>query len=166
MLWDRWRLASGRARRLQLAELLPAVGLDTELVLDLKGWSTRLSTRVADEAAPRVAAGGRVTVCSRTWRLLEPFAGVRGIRVVHSVGSPRQLERLRRRFAGQRLEGVSIHERLLDAETARELRALTGTVLSWPVNSAARAQELVALGVSGLISDRPHELQPAAAAAR
>ena len=125
----------------------------------------RLSARVAEALGPRLAAGGPVTVCSRGWRLLEPFRAVRGVRVVHSVGSARQLARLRRRFGGRGLEGVSIHERLLDAETAHELRALTGTILSWPVNTAARAQELVALGVSGLISDRPHELHAATAEA-
>jgi glycerophosphoryl diester phosphodiesterase len=81
------------------------------------------------------------------------------------VGSARQLARLRRRFSGKALDGVSIHERLLDAETARELRAMTGTILTWPVNTAARAQELAALGVSGLISDRPGELHAAVSGA-
>ena len=165
VLWDRWRLANPFARRLLLGELLPALRLETELVLDLKGRSTRLSARVAEALVPRLAAGGAVAVCSRSWRLLEPFRAVPAVRVVHSVGSERQLTRLRRRFSGKALDGVSIHERLLDAETARELRAMTGTILTWPVNTAARAQELAALGVSGLISDRPGDLHAAVAGA-
>jgi glycerophosphoryl diester phosphodiesterase len=163
LLWDRWTLANPFARRLLLAELLPSVGLATELVLDLKGWRTRLSARVAEALVPRVAAGGATTVCSRSWRLLEPFRATRGIRVVHSVGSERQLARLRRRFSGPGLEGVSIHERLVDADTARDLRAMTGTILAWPVNTTARARELAALGVTGLITDRPGDIQAAAA---
>ena len=166
LLWDRWTLANPFSRRLVLAELLPVVGRETELVLDLKGWSTRLSERVAAALEPRVAAGGATTVCSRSWRLLEPFRAARGIRVAHSVGSERQLARLRRRFAGDGLDGVSIHERLLDAGTVRDLQAISRTILAWPVNTAARARELTALGVTGLISDRPCELHAALAAAK
>ena len=78
----------------------------------------------------------------------------------------RLLAALRRRlpWLGDRLDGVSIHERLLDAGTVRDLQAISRTILAWPVNTAARARELTALGVSGLISDRPAELHAALAA--
>jgi len=155
ILWDRWTLANPFARRLVLGELLEAVGARTELVLDLKGRNNALPGRVLEAIAPLVRRGSPVTICARSWPLLEPFEGVEGVRRVHSVGSARQLARLRRLVAGRRLEGVSIHERLLDSRSVRELRELADVIMTWPVNTPERARELAAFGVDGLISDRP-----------
>ena len=155
LLWDRWRLANPFRRRHVLAELLAAVEGRTELVLDLKGRDPLLATEVLDALAPRLRARGRTTVCARHWPLLEELEGVRGIRLVHSVGSARQLRRLLRRHRGRRLEGVTIHERLLDSRTVRELHELADVIFAWPVNTLERAQELIRLEVEGLISDRP-----------
>jgi glycerophosphoryl diester phosphodiesterase len=131
-------------------------------VLDLKGRDRRLSGLVLDALAPRLEAGARDAVCARSWPLLDAFAGVAGLRRIHSVGSARQLARLRRRLAGRRIEGVSIHERLLDSRTVRELRELADVVFTWPVNTVERARELLDCGVDGLISDRPALVQPVA----
>ncbi len=147
IFWDRWRLASPLVRHLTLMELLAAVDAGTELMLDLKGRDLRL----AHDVLAVLPTDRRVTVCSRTWRLLEPFAGLEHVRVVHSVGSTRQLRALLRRFPS--LDGVSIHERLLDARTAAELRDRAAVVMSWPVSTLQRAGELAALGVDGLISN-------------
>ena len=93
----------------------------TELMLDLKGRDARLARRVAGAlAGPRPP---RITVCSRNWALLGRSARLAGVRLVHSVGSRRQLRALRRRFAGRRLAGISIHRDLLDAGTVADLRA-------------------------------------------
>jgi glycerophosphoryl diester phosphodiesterase len=149
ILWDRWELANPRTPRLPLRDLLDAADARTELLLDLKGRNPRLSELVLAELR-----GGRpVTVCARSWRLLGPFAGREDVTVVHSVGSRRELRRLLRRFGDRRLDGVSVHERLLDAPTAAELRRVAGLVMSWPVNSVQRARELTSLGVEGLITD-------------
>jgi len=158
ILWDRWRLASPFAPRLLLQDLL-AVPSASELMLDLKGRDPRLASEVLELLRPHLTTR-RVTVCSRSWRLLEPFADVAGVAVVHSVGSRRQLRALRRRFSGASLDGVSIHERLLDLETVRELRGLARVVLTWPVKTIGRARELAAWGVDGMISE---ELELAAA---
>jgi glycerophosphoryl diester phosphodiesterase len=155
ILWDRWKLASPWARRLLVPELLRAVTPATELVLDLKGRDRRLAERVLAALAPRLAEGHGVTICARSWPLLEPFAGVERVRIVHSVGSARQLARLRRRLDGRRIQGISIHERLLDSHRVRELREVADLVLTWPVNTVERARELASWGVDGLISDRP-----------
>jgi glycerophosphoryl diester phosphodiesterase len=154
ILWDRWRLANPFCPRLALAELLAAVD-GTELVLDLKGRDPRLAEKAVEALAPRLRAGGRTMVCARHWPLLEELEGVRGLRLVHSVGSARQLRRLLRRHRGRRLEGVTIHERLLDSRTVKELHELADVILTWPVNTLERAQELIRLEVEGLISDRP-----------
>jgi glycerophosphoryl diester phosphodiesterase len=166
VLWDRWTLANPFARRLLLEELLEEAAPHTELMLDLKGRDLRLSQRLV--AALRAAPERRRTsVCSRSWRLLEPFAGEPAVRVVHSVGSAGQLRSLLR-FPPASLQGISIHERLLSAQVVEELRRRAELVVSWPVNTIARARELAAWGVHGMISDRPDlalELAGASAAA-
>jgi glycerophosphoryl diester phosphodiesterase len=160
VLWDRWRLANPFAARLLLAELLDAAGPQTELALDLKGRDRRLALGVLDALRPWLEAGTAATICARSWPLLEPFRDVDGVRRVHSVGTARQLVRLRRQASGTRLDGISIHERLLDSRRVQELRELADVIMTWPVNSLERAQELVACGVDGLISDRPGLLLP------
>ncbi len=149
ILWDRWELAAPWAPRMLLDELLGAAGPGTELMLDLKGHDRRLPERVLGALAT-ARRDGRITVCSQDWRLLEPFATRPGIRVVHSVGNPRQLARLRRRDGA--LAGVSIHQRLLDAAVVEELRRRAALILSWPVESVAEARRLAGWGVHGLIS--------------
>jgi glycerophosphoryl diester phosphodiesterase len=161
LLWDRWKLANPFAPRLLVAELLAALDGRSELVLDLKGRQARLSTELLETLRPSLAAGHELTICARHWPLLDPFDGVAGVRVVHSVGSWRDLRRLRRRLGGKQIDAVTIHERLLDAPTVRNLREIADTVVTWPVNTVERAQELVRWGVDGLITDRPSLLQPA-----
>jgi hypothetical protein len=156
ILWDRWKLASPRAARLLVDELLGAAG-SAPLMLDLKGRDVALATHVASALARRDQAAP-ITVCARNWALLEPLDGLAGVRLVHSVGSARQLAALRRRGTARPLAGVSIHRRLLDAATVRELRARTELLLSWPVDTAEQARQLASWGVQGLISSRYAEL--------
>jgi len=152
ILWDRWYVRRPGRPRLELAALLAAAAPDTALMLDLKGVDPRLPRRVAAELA-RVRPGVPVTVCARRWRLLEPLDGMAGVRIVHSVGSRRQLRALRRRFRGRRLGGVSIHRRLLDAATVADLRRRADLVLTWPVTTAEDARRLGAWGVDGVIRE-------------
>lgn len=153
ILWDRWRLANPFAPRLQLRELLDGAQADTALLLDVKGRDRRLGELVLD------ALGGRhVTICARSPRLLEPFAGLEHVRVFQSLGSRRQLEAHLRNAGTRRLDGVSIHERLLDERVVAELRRHGTTVITWPVNTLRRAHELTRIGVHGLISDDPAAL--------
>ena len=153
VLWDRWALANPFAPRLLLRELLETVGDATQLMLDLKGRDARLSARVL--RALRDVEPRQTIVCSRSWHLLEPFRGAPAIRVLHSVGSRRQLSALLRGFPAGTLQGVSIHARLLDQTVVDKVRERAELVFSWPVNTLVRARELAAWGVSGMISDRP-----------
>jgi glycerophosphoryl diester phosphodiesterase len=151
VLWDRWTLAPPWAPRLRLERLLATTGPHTELMLDLKGRDRRLPALVAaalGEHAPDAA----VTVCARHWPLLALVPGVPG---VPSVGARRQLERLRRRFDGRRLHGISIHRKLLDARTVADLRRRADVVMTWPVQTREDVRELVGWGVQGLITESP-----------
>jgi Glycerophosphoryl diester phosphodiesterase family len=157
ILWDRWQLAAPWRRRLVLSELLEATAAETELMLDLKGSRLRVAEKTVEAIRPYLG-NRRFTVCSREWRLLEPFAGLR-VRRLHSIGDERELERFLDRFSSERLEGVSIHERLLGPESVASLRSIADILLTWTVNRPARAQELVRLGVDGLITDDVAALQ-------
>ena len=122
-------------------------------MLDLKGRNERLATRVLATLGPYLSRR-RFTVCARQWSMLDTFAS-HPVRRVHSVGNARQLRRLLRRFADERIQGVSIHEALLDRESVPALRAIADLVMTWPVNQPERARELLQLGVNGLITDDP-----------
>jgi hypothetical protein len=164
VLWDRWYLAPGWRPRLELGELLAAVAPGTELMLDLKGFDARLSRHLR-RALAGPARTLRVTVCARHWRLLEPLRGLPGVRLVHSVGSRRQLRALRRSFAGRRLGGVSIHRELLDARTVADLRSRADLLITWPVSTPDEARRLGGWGVDGVITERFEALVPALAEA-
>ena len=99
-----------------------------------------------------------MTVCARSRRLLQPLVGLEHVRLFQSVGSRRQLRTLLRTADGLTLDGVSVHERLLDERVVEALRGCGAIVMSWPVNSLERARELARLGIHGLISDDPAAL--------
>jgi glycerophosphoryl diester phosphodiesterase len=151
ILWDRWRLELPWRPRLTLVDLLEETAPQTELMLDLKGRRRRVSDETLHSIEPYLGMR-RFTICARRWELLEPFAG-RPVRRFYSIGTSRQLRCFLERFASERLDGVSIHERLLQAQSLTSLRAIAGIVMTWPVNGPGRAQELVRLGVDGLITD-------------
>jgi glycerophosphoryl diester phosphodiesterase len=151
ILWDRWRLDAPWRPRLTLAELLVETAPTTELMLDLKGRGRRVGEETLRVLVPWLGTR-RLTVCARRWELLEPFAG-HPVRRVYSIGTPRQLRRFLIRFATTPIDGVSVHERLLHRQSIESLRSIAAVVMTWPVNRPARAQELVGLGVDGLITD-------------
>jgi glycerophosphoryl diester phosphodiesterase len=160
ILWDTWHLANPFRRRLQLHELLDADGpMGAELMLDLKGRDPRLSRRVIAELDAR-SVQLPVTVCARSWKLLDAFEDRPDTRTVCSVGSKRGLRRLLAHRRERRLGGVSIHANLLDAQTVGQLREKCEVVMTWPVNCAERARTLLDWGVHGLITDEAHVIEP------
>ncbi len=146
--WEKWRLGNPLRRRLRLDELFASAGPETELLIDLKGGEPRL----AELVLAALPSGRAVSVCSREWRLLEPFEHHGTVRVVYSVGTKAELEALLARPDDAPLAGVSIHHRLLDEHTVAELRRRTALILAWPVASDHRAHELIELGVDGVIT--------------
>jgi glycerophosphoryl diester phosphodiesterase len=156
LFWDRWRLATPWHRRLRLEELLGAIPPDTELMLDLKGSRKAMATGVLEALQPYLGTR-RLTICARSWALLEPFSGL-PVRCVHSIGTRRELDRFLVRFMDRKVDGVSIHERLLDPTNAAILREMARVLMTWPVNRSARARELLELGVHGLITDDAPEV--------
>lgn len=155
----RWAPANPFAPRLKLDTLLAEVAPVRQFMLDLRPLRRSLAARVLEQVRGRED----VTVCSRNWRLLEPFCTA-GLPVVCSAGSRRLLGNALRRLASERPDGVSIRERLLTRSTVTELPSLTELVLTRTVNSLERARELVQWGV--LITDDPPSVVGVAPAVR
>jgi glycerophosphoryl diester phosphodiesterase len=157
-LWDRWEIASASAARLGLHELLEADDHGTTFMLDVKG--RRSST--ARAVARLLHSGGHhrpVLVCGRYWPAVDTVAALPYVRPVLSARNKWELARLRRRLGsppepGTRpAYGVSVHRSLLDTEVVAELHRSVELVMTWPVNDLASLDELLAVGVTGIISD-------------
>jgi glycerophosphoryl diester phosphodiesterase len=158
LYWDTWKLAHPRTEFPTLEDVLAAVPSGVEIMLDLKGASMQLAAAVRAAVVERPALG-RVTVCARSWQLLDAFDDVASVRCVRSVGSKRGLDAfLRSARTMAPGTGITIHRKLLDRFVVRELRAVTDLVMSWPVNELHTARVLQSWGVHGLISDQPEVL--------
>ena len=147
----------GDRRSLTLSELLRSSAGTTELMLDLKGSNVRGAepaqkmdppARVHD-VRPLVGAARRLRRASRPLLRIsrEPSPAGRGLR----------------RFADTGVDGVSIHERLLDARVVADLRS--GLVLTWPVNMLRYARRSSCAWESTGSSSRPQASANAAAPA-
>ena len=159
-LWDRWYLVPKSVQQLQLAELLDAVdpvaGRAT-LMVDLKGVGG-VGAAVAQALHGRVP-DAPVLVCSRWWPSVEPFAGRSWARPMLSARGTTELQRLRRRLRARPPYGVSVHRSLLTAPVVAELREQVPLVMTWPVNDEEALEQVLALGVTGVISDEADVLR-------
>lgn len=157
-LWDRWELASASAPRLGLSELLAADRHGTTFMLDLKGRRTSTG-RAVTELLHAVSHHHPVLVCSRHWPLVDAFVEVPYVRRVLSARNRGELGRLRQRLAsGRPVHGVSVHRSLLDREVVADLHQHVDVVMTWPVNDLAALDQLLDIGVTGIISDEAHVL--------
>lgn len=147
-LWERWELLPRDAPRPSLDEIVAATPPGMHLWLDLKGPAPRLTGRSLGVVADRRP----LTVSSRHWWILRGARRHGDIRVMRSVGN-----RFQRRLVGRLrfgpLDGVVIHERLVDAATLARLHTRTTSVVAWGLTTRERADELERLGISGLIVD-------------
>lgn len=150
-LWEKWFLLPKGAPRLELAELLDAVGPGTRVLLDLKCFSRRSARRVR-AAVPTSAA---VIVSSRTWWTLGAFVDRRDTPALRSCGNRMQLWlAVRWPGLGDRV-GVTAHARLLTPQVVSQIRQRTPHVYSWALPSEARTHSLVRAGLTGAVLDDP-----------
>jgi glycerophosphoryl diester phosphodiesterase len=148
-LWEKWHLLPPHAPRPALAEILAAMPPGTALWFDLKGYTSRLPR------ATHAAAGDRAdaTYSTRQWWLLRWVRRNTSARTMRSVGSRWQRWLVTKvRFHGP-ADGIVIAERLLQDGWTERLRARAPVLVAWGVADRARADELVAAGVDGLILD-------------
>lgn len=152
-LWDRWELASASAPRLGLSELLEANRHETMFMLDLKGRRVSAGRSVAK----LLHEGGHhqpVLVCGRYWPLVDSVAELPFVRPVLSARNRTELARLRQRLSSVGpTYGVSIHRSLLDKAIVAELNQHVDVLMTWPINDIASLDQMLAMGVTGIISD-------------
>jgi glycerophosphoryl diester phosphodiesterase len=149
-LWDRGVLMHRRAyERLELADLVSALGGDARLMIDLKGVHPRLAGSVA-RLLREQAPDGELTVCTKHWGMLDAFDVP--VRRVLSASNRRGLARLRRRLALGPAYGVSVHRRLLTPELVEEVQRSVEVVMTWPVDTDEALADARRLGVDGVIS--------------
>jgi len=156
ILWDRWSLEFGHRPQLELATLLDSLAPEVEVMLDLKGYpgsDPAIAARIAaqmDVARP----GTPFLVCSQNWTLLEAFRPFPTALLVHSIGNRRQLARAWQRLERDDHDAVSIHVKLLNAETVHALKLRISTIMTWPINDPATLEQVLSWGVDGITTDR------------
>lgn len=157
-LWDRWELASASAPRLGLDELLEADRHGTTFMLDLKGRRPATARMVASQLHD--AGHDRpVLVCGRYWPSVDAVAELPFVRPVLSARNRAELTRLRQRLSPARpLYGASVHRSLLDKDLVAELHTHVDVVMTWPINDVAALDAMLAMGLSGIISDETEVL--------
>lgn len=147
--WERWYLVPAGTRYPELGAIIAGADPGTRFWIDCKGPDPRLA-----DAIERVIAPGRaITVSSKAWWVLHRFADRAHTRIIRSAGNRLELFVLRYVPSRVRLDGVVVHERLLDRRTLAALLARFGQVFTWAVVDRGRAEELQTHGVSGVILD-------------
>ncbi len=121
-------------------------------MLDIKGRrssTARLVAELLHEYSQR-----DVMVCGRWWASVETVAEATGTQAVLSARNLKELSRLRLRVAqGPPVHGVSVHMSLLNETLVGELHRDVDLVMTWPVNDVAALDSMLAIGVTGIISD-------------
>ena len=146
ILWDRWYLSSPCTPRLGLEQLVAAAAPGTDLLLDLKGPSRRVSHLVL-AVLGRTEPKGRISVCARNARLLDPFRGHPEIRVIPTVATRRELWRI---TSGQEpLAALSVKAALCTPRHVAMLRRRAPLLIAWGVRDPEHLRALWELGVHG-----------------
>ncbi len=151
LLWDKWKLASARAPRRLMAELLEGLPQVVGLMLDLKGHD-RGAAGVVAAASRNLGGGGRLYVCARDWEMLEPFRESAAT-IVHSAGRNSEVARLLQLLESGDSTAISIHQKFLTRALVERIRTHAEILMTWPVNDVGRMRELVGWGVNGITTD-------------
>jgi len=168
ILYDKWKLGIADRPALCLPEICAATKPGPGLLLDLKGSRCALVPAIVKTLRDQ-AAVGRAAICGQNWRLLDTAYELEPrLSAFYSLETPRQLGELHQRpVQGPPVRAVSVWEGMLTPQLIAEFHEREIAIYAWTVNRIERARELVALGVSGIISDRQELLQslrqPAAA---
>jgi glycerophosphoryl diester phosphodiesterase len=151
LLQDHWHLVPRSEPQLELVELVRAAREARTLMLDLKGVGGvgPAVVRALHQEVPQVP----LLVCARWWPSVDAFAGVSWARPVLSARGRGELVRLHRRLRRSAPYGVSVHRSLLDAQVVAALHERVELVMTWPVNDAAALEDVLRLGVTGVITD-------------
>ncbi len=157
LLWDRWMLAPGWTRRLELDDLLDATPVNTRMMLDLKGHDPMLAPAIVMSIRERQPERA-IIMCTRYWGHLDRVKDDANVYRIYSIGSEQERATVWSRLESMEHPAVSIHRELMTPSIARRFADLGVTVLVWSVNTRDEARLMLDLGADGLtVSDGPVE---------
>jgi glycerophosphoryl diester phosphodiesterase len=151
VLWDRWKLESGRGPRMSLPTLLAELDPAAGLLLDLKGNDPGLAPAVA-EALDAARRTGPTAVCSQNWRHIDALESREDVVAIRSVGGARRLRALLAE-PSRIPPALSVQRRLLGKAKVAALKQRASLLISWAVNDEAVLGRLLDWGVDGIITD-------------
>jgi glycerophosphoryl diester phosphodiesterase len=143
---------------LKLGELLDRVAGKKRLLLDVKGRKGDEAEAFASTLGRRISEGDHgesVAICGQFWPVLGRLRkAAPHLEARYSVEKPYQWEAFLRLVDGhQDVRKVCIEHRFMDQDKARFLEDSGVDVYCWTVDDAAEAEQLVARGVEGIISN-------------
>lgn len=146
--FERWYVLPEDVEVPGLIEIMSAGNSDTHFWLDLKGFTPRLSRRVLAVVGERRP----LTVSTKPWWLLAPFARDDGVRIIRSAGNKFELALLLWLPSRLQADGAVVHNRLLSDKVFERL-SQKGLVFCWAATDATHVDRLIALGATGVILD-------------
>ncbi len=153
LFYDRWYAYWSREPQVSLDEILDQIKGRASLFVDIKSTSMKalamlLATLRHREVIAETRVSGTYWHLLRQIRLEEP-----GLRVYYSIGDMDSLTSFwQLQENGEKAPGVSIHEALVDEESATRFRAGGVEIVAYHVDQLSRAQQLRDWGVSGITS--------------
>ena len=150
-LWEPWYLLPRDTPRLELGQVIAAVGADTTMLVDLKCFTRRAARRIRDAIPDQMP----LIVSSRSWWVLGAFGDRPDTLALRSCANRFQ------RWLGPRLPGLgdrlglTVHQRLLSPASVAELRRRTPELFAWGIDTPERCRSLVAAGLTGVVLDDP-----------
>ena len=154
-LWERWFLLPADTEVPRLGDILRQLDEhDPEalLLVDLKLFTTRAARRIR-RALPEDRP---IIVAARPWWVLRAFNDRPNTVALRSCNNKLQLWLVSRIPGLGHRTGAVVHERLLTSEAMERLVSKTPIVFSWAIPTVERGQELLNLGLKGLIVDDLH----------
>jgi glycerophosphoryl diester phosphodiesterase len=146
----RWRAGPPHdALLLDAVDRLPA---DCLVLLDPKDTDALRRAALVDALARTLGPADRFRVSTDRCDDLARYRDA-GFRTWRTIKDGRDLHGV---VTGAELpdDGVSVRHTLLTAASVDGLRQVTGRVVAWTVNDVVRAEQLAALGVDGITTDR------------
>jgi len=160
----RYRLTLGRwyvklqVSPLYLEEVLALARGRRRILVDVKWDPGGRQSAFARGLAHTVRLAGvadAVTFCGQNWevlgrlRIIDP-----DLRVHYSIGAERQLAAFGHVRQDETLQGVCLHQNLLNERLIDVFKRRGLDVWTWTVDDLEQARRLVAMGIDGIISNR------------
>jgi len=153
----RWYLKL-QLRTLYLEDVLALARGRRRILVDVKWSPGGRQSAFARALAQTVRLAGMaddVTFCGQNWSVLQRLRVIDpGLRVRYSIGVQRQLAAFGHVSQDETLQGVCVHQSLLNAQVIDILKRRGLDIWTWTVDDLTQARRLVARGSDGIISNR------------